>query len=141
MKAISFSLTERQFLDGSKDVTRRLGWLKLKAGDRLRAVRKAMGLKKGEKLHVLGEIEIVSVRRERLDHLTKTIAYGYNEVIREGFPEMGPRAFVAFFCKSHRGFRLGTAKKGCTPETIITRIEFRKMPNNRNLTADENAKE
>ena len=33
MRNISFSLTEEQFLNGSKDVTRRLGWLFLKPGD------------------------------------------------------------------------------------------------------------
>jgi hypothetical protein len=109
---ISFALTEPQFLDGTKDVTRRLGWLKLKPGDRLRAVRKAMGLKKGEKAHVLGEIEVVSVRREALSWITG------EDVVREGFPDMTPIEFVAFFCASHRG---------CTPATIITRIEFRKV--------------
>ena len=45
---ISFSLTTPQFRDGTKDVTRRLGWTFLKPGDRLCAVVKAMGLKKGE---------------------------------------------------------------------------------------------
>lgn len=120
MKSISFSLTERQFLDGSKDVTRRLGWLKLKAGDHLCAVRKAMGLKKGEKQHVLGEIEVVSVRREKLSRFYDDLAYGCNETDREGFPNLEPEQFVTFFCKSHRD---------CTPDTIITRIEFRKVPN------------
>ena len=33
---ISFALTTPQFLDGSKDVTRRNGWLMLKTGDILR---------------------------------------------------------------------------------------------------------
>lgn len=47
MRSISFSLTTPQFLDGTKDVTRRLGWEKIKAGDTLRAVKKAMGLKTG----------------------------------------------------------------------------------------------
>ena len=45
---ISFSMTTPQFLDGSKDVTRRMGWNRLRASDTLRAVKKAMGLKKGE---------------------------------------------------------------------------------------------
>ena len=111
-RSLSFALTEPQFIDGSKDVTRRLGWLRLKAGDRLRAVRKAMGLKKGEKAHVLGEIEVVSVRREPLSWITG------EDVIREGFPAMTPIEFIAFFCKSHAG---------CSPATEITRIEFRKV--------------
>lgn len=38
---ISFSMTEPQFVDGSKDVTRRMGWKWLKPGDRIMGVRKA----------------------------------------------------------------------------------------------------
>ena len=120
MRSISFSLTEPQFFDGSKDVTRRLGWLKLKAGDQLRAVRKAMGLKKGEKQYVLGVIEVMGVRREKLSLFYHDLAYGCNETDREGFPEMEPEQFVSFFCKSHRG---------CTSDTIVTRIEFRRLNN------------
>jgi hypothetical protein len=120
MKSISFSLTEPQFLDGSKDVTRRLGWLKLKAGDRLRAVRKAMGLKKGEHQHVLGEIEVVSVRREPLFNLVMSAVYEVNDVRREGFQQMTGQQFIEFFCKSHRG---------CKPSTVVTRIEFRRLNN------------
>ena len=71
MRRISFSMTEAQFLDGSKTVTRRMKWLKLKAGDQLTGVRKGMGLKKGEKQHVLGDLDVVSARRERLDAITR----------------------------------------------------------------------
>lgn len=56
MRNISFSLTEEQFLDDSKSVTRRLGCAFLKPGDRLMACRKCMGLKMGEKIVRLGEI-------------------------------------------------------------------------------------
>lgn len=118
MRSISFSLTEQQFLAGTKDVTRRLGWLKLKPGDRLKGVRKAMGLKKGEHQVVLGEIEVVSVRREQLRRMTNESGYGRVECAREGFPLMGPAGFVAFFCASHGR---------CTPETVVTRIEFRRV--------------
>ena len=111
-RLISFALTENQFVDGSKDVTRRLGWLTLKAGERLMAVRKAMGLKKGEKAYPLGEIEIISVTREILSSITA------DDCRREGFPHMTPLHFVTFFCASH---------KKCRPESIITRIEFRKV--------------
>lgn len=102
-------LTERQFCDGSKDVTRRLGWKNLKAGDRLLGVRKAMGLKKGEKQHPLGVIQVVSARREPLSKITK------REVVREGFPDMTPREFVEMFCKHMK----------CLPHHTVTRIEFR----------------
>lgn len=107
---MSFSLTERQILDGSKDVTRRLNWLKLKPGDHLKACRKCMGRRNGEPLVKLREIIVHSVTREHLATISK------REVEREGFPEMTPFEFVRFFCKTH---------PGCTPETIITRIAFR----------------
>lgn len=110
MRAISFMLTAEQVLAETKDVTRRNGWVNLKAGDRLRGVRKAMGLKKGEKHDVLKVIEVVSVRREPLNAIDQA------DVIREGFPQMSPADFVAMFCKSH---------KGVNPQSIITRIEFK----------------
>lgn len=42
MRRMSFMLTETQYVDGSKDVTRRLGWLTLKPGDKFMGVNKAM---------------------------------------------------------------------------------------------------
>ncbi len=119
MRAISFALTERQFLDGSKDVTRRLGWKFLKPGDRLIAARKCMGLGKGGKRHDLGVIEVVSVRREALDRMLYGTDYGFNECEREGFPIWTPGKFIDFFCMSH---------KGCKPWSMVTRIEFRRLP-------------
>jgi len=108
---MSFSLTEEQLLDGTKDVTRRLGWHRLKAGETVRAVRKAMGLKKGEKVHRLGIIRIVSVRSERLDAITM------DDVIREGFGGMSVGGFIEMFC----------GHMGCQPGTPVTRIEFRRL--------------
>lgn len=70
MRNISFALTTPQFLDGSKDVTRRMGWKSLKCGDQLCAVKKGMGLKPGEQIERLGVIEVVSVRRGRLEDIT-----------------------------------------------------------------------
>jgi hypothetical protein len=111
VRHMSFMLTERQFLDGTKTVTRRLGWRNLKKGDRLRAVRKSQGLKKGEHPVVLGTIEVVSVCREPLDAITQ------DDVRREGFGSTSPREFVHFFCKHMR----------CQPDAEVTRIEFRKV--------------
>lgn len=65
MRNMSFALTTDQFLAGTKTVTRRLGWKFLKPGDRVMACEKCMGLRKGEKIRRLGEIEIVSVKRDR----------------------------------------------------------------------------
>ena len=117
MRNISFSLTEEQFLDNSKDVTRRLGWSKLQPGVRLMACRKCMGLKPGEKIVRLGEIEIVSVRQEPLNRMSADAAYGRQEAIREGFPHMTGGQFVEMFC-SHMPAR---------PWTIVNRIAFRRI--------------
>lgn len=115
MRNISFSLTERQFLARFKLVTRRLGWANLKPGQRLMGCRKCMGLKPGETIVRLGEIEVVSARREPLNRMTDDAAYGRAEAILEGFPEMSGGQFVEMF----------THHMKCHPRTIVTRIEFR----------------
>lgn len=81
VKNISFALTTKQFVNTNpkqyppaaidpshphKWQTRRLGWADLKPGDRLRACRKCMGLKPGEKIDVLGVIEVIRVERQLL---------------------------------------------------------------------------
>ena len=124
MRNISFALTTTQIMEGTKTVTRRLGWLHAKPGQLLRPVRKCMGLRPGEKLDVLRDpIGIVSVRREPLRLMLDDVDYGLRECELEGFGAhpvyRWPSAFVEFFCASH---------KGCTPETIVTRIEFEFNP-------------
>lgn len=109
---ISFSMTTQQFLDGLKDVTRRMGWKNLREGDTLIAARKCMGLRPGEKIDRLGEIRVISVRREPLNAIDK------DDVRREGFPDWSVAQFIEFFCKGHQG---------CTPKSIVTRIEFEKV--------------
>src|SRR6186713_2852495 len=113
MRNMSFALTVTPIMEGTKDVTRRLGWLHLKAGDQLRPVRKCMGLRPGEKLDVLRDpLTVVSVRRERLDLMLTDIEYGFEEVRREGFElhpyYRWPSEWVAMFCSTH---------KGCRPDT------------------------
>ena len=120
MRNMSFALTTSQLKDRSKDVTRRLGWEFLKPGDLVQPVLKAMGLKPGEKIVRLGApIRIVSVRRERLDRMLTDLDYGIDEVRREGFElhptYRWPSEWVQMFCNTH---------KGCTPASLITRIEF-----------------
>jgi hypothetical protein len=105
---MSFSLTEPQLLAGEKDVTRRLGWLDLREGDSIVALRKGMGLRKGERQVVLGTIRVVRVSRERLNTISA------DEVRREGFPQETPESFVAFFCRANK----------CDPSAFVTRIEF-----------------
>lgn len=108
-RLMSFSMTVRQFRDRTKDVTRRLGWVDLRPGDRLMAAEQCMGIKKGEKVARLGMIEVVSVRIEPLYLIDA------EDVVREGFPDMDPEGFVEMFCRANR----------CRPDTMITRIEFR----------------
>ena len=116
---ISFMLTKQQFKDRSKTVTRRLGWRNLRPEQILNGVEKSQGLKKGEKIVVLGRIRVVSVRREKLRRMTDDVDYGFEEVAKEGFAQhttlCWPSVWVPWFCSSH---------KGCTPETEVTRIEF-----------------
>jgi hypothetical protein len=114
MRHISFALTTTQFLDGTKTVTRRNGWQNVKAGDRLMAVEKGMGLKKGEKINRLGEIEIIDARREPLD----AIYDEPNGCAKEGFPNWEPQQFIDFYCEHN----------GNDSRDDITRIEFRRVP-------------
>ena len=111
MRNISFSHTKDQFLTCRKTVTRRLGWHNLKVGERLMAVEKGMGLKRGEKVKKLGIIVVSHVRRERLDLIV------YADCIAEGFPDMSPLRFVEFFCRAFH----------CQPTDMVTRIEFRRI--------------
>lgn len=115
MRRMSFMLTEQRFVDGSKTVTRRLGWLTLKPGMRFMGVNKSQGLKKGEKSRQLGARIVVDTRREPLNAITD------EDVAREGFPGKSAAWFVAMFSKAMK----------CTPATVVTRIEYRE------LTADE----
>jgi hypothetical protein len=116
MRNISFMLTVPQIRARTKTVTRRVGWADLKPGTLLQGVVKSQGLKRGEKVEKLAVVRVVSVRREPLfTMLDRTLFYGMNECRREGFPNLTPVEFVDMFCQSHRG---------CTPETVITRIEF-----------------
>lgn len=114
---LSFHLTTPQFLDGSKDVTRRLGWHHLKVGDVLCAIEKGQGLRRGEHVKKLGTIRVVDVRRELLQRMLDDAPYGLVEVRREGFPTNTPEWFVGFFCHSHK----------CWPFTEVARIEFVRM--------------
>lgn len=108
-RLMSVALTEEQVRARTKTVTRRLGWLFLKPGDRLTLCRKVMGRRKGEPVVRIVEVEIVSVRREPLSRITD------EDVAREGFPDWRWPDFVNFFCEHMK----------CTPDTEVTRIEWR----------------
>ena len=111
MKNMSFSLTTAQFLDGSKTVTRRLGWDNLRPGEHFMAVEKSQGLRKGEHVKRLGECVCVSNRPIHLFHIKK------GDCRREGFPNYSPREFVRMFCREMK----------CDDFTVVNRIEFRRV--------------
>lgn len=108
-RLMSVSLTEDQVRAHAKTVTRRMGWTHLRAGERLTLCRKVMG-RRGEPLVRIVDVEVLDIRRERLDAIT------VEDVIAEGFPAMSPQEFVEFFCRTH---------KGCTPASEVTRIRWR----------------
>lgn len=114
MRNMSFAMTTPQFKARSKDVTRRFGWWFLKPGDKVRAVEKGMGIPKGEKMKMLGLIEIVSVRREPLHNITP------QDCVREGFPNMLPGDFVDMLCFHY----------GCARDAEVNRIEFKHIDQN-----------
>lgn len=116
MRLMSFALTEGMIRCRAKSVTRRLGWRFLKPGDLVLPVKKAQGLKRGERAEPIGpSLRIVSVRRERLLMILIKRAYGQAEVRAEGFGGIyNRRQFVRFFCQSH----------SCEPDIEVTRIEF-----------------
>lgn len=107
---MSFSLTTPQIQARTKTVTRRKGWRFLQPGDVLNACEKCMGLKPGEKVRKLCQIQVISVQREPLRRI-----YLYpDDVTKEGFPGMSPTAFVAMFMQHMGG----------SDTQDVTRIEF-----------------
>lgn len=114
-RLMSVALTEQAVRERRKTVTRRLGWREVEPGDRLTLCRKVMGRTADEPLVRVAEVRVVDVRRERLDAIQP------DDVAAEGFPDLNPAEFVAFFCKHMR----------CEPGTEITRIEWRYLDGGR----------
>lgn len=118
MKRMSFSLTPRQYLDGSKTATSRLGWANLKPGEHFMGVEKCMGIPKGGHQVKLGESACLSNTPTRLRDYTQAM------VNAEGFPDMTPEEFVAFFCKHMTRDREGNRT---TQDTVVNYIEFEEV--------------
>ena len=118
MRLMSFMLTTQQVSDGTKDVTRRLGWANLKPGERVMACEKCQGIPNGGHVKKLRVIECVSNRAEPLCQMTNVPMYGEEEVKRAGFPEMTPKEFVAMFC---RHMKVKSWKR-------VNRIAFKYVP-------------
>ncbi len=109
-RLMSVAYTEDAVRAHTKTVTRRKGWTFLKPGDQLTLCRKVMGRRPDEPLVRICDVEVVDVRRERLDAITA------DDVAREGFPGMAPDAFVTkFFVQA----------QGIFPHLLVTRIEWR----------------
>ena len=109
-RLMSVAFTEQAVRDRTKTVTRRKGWQFAQPGDRLTLCRKVMGRKPGEPLVRICDVEVLDVRRERLDTITA------DEVAREGFPGMTPQAFI------HEFFWIA---QGIPEDAEVTRIEWR----------------
>ena len=62
---ISFAITTAQVKNETKDVTRRTGWWRLRAGQVLQPVEKSQGLRRGEHVRQIGRpVRVVDARRE-----------------------------------------------------------------------------
>lgn len=109
MRLMAVALTEAAVRDRTKTVSRRLGWLFARPGDRLALCVKVMGRRRGEALVRLAAVELVDVRREPLAAITP------DDVAREGFPGWTARQFIDFYTAAMH-----------VPETVtVTRLEWR----------------
>jgi hypothetical protein len=111
---MSFFKTQEQFKNESKTVTRRTGWKNIKLGVVHSGIVKGQGLKKGEHVERLGNFIPLISRWEPLSNMARYPAYGEDEVIREGFPNLTPAQFVEMLCDMNR----------ITPATEVNRILF-----------------
>ena len=115
---MSFMLTTQQMHAQEKDVTRRLGWSFLKAGDMVMACVKCQGLRKGGKIQRIHPIEIVSNEPEILMEI---ISNPYRngcyrrETHREGFPDLTEDGFIRMFMREMK----------CPMDQTVNRIEFK----------------
>lgn len=114
---ISFSKTIEQMRLYNKTVTRRYGWKNLYPAQILTAVEKAQGLKLGERVKPIHEIQVLASRWERADRLITDLEYGEREVILEGFPDMTPKEFMDMLCHFNKKL----------PHEEVNRIEFRHL--------------
>lgn len=115
-RLMSVAYTEQAVVERRKTVTRRAGWSYLRPGDRITLCRKVMGRKADEPLVRICDVEVVSVRRERLSLMTEHRAYGIAECDREGFPDLNPETFIQ---------RYFTDAQKISPDAEVTRVEWR----------------
>lgn len=111
MRNMSFSMTTAQVRNRTKTVTRRFGWWNLKPGDVLCAIEKGQGLKKGEKVVRICQIEVVKSTAETLS----IMELSPGEAALEGFPDSSEEEFVTMLCKKYKKSR----------HDLVNRIEFK----------------
>lgn len=107
----------------TKTVTRRTGWLMLKAGDRLTLCEKVMGRRKGDPLVRICDVEVVDVRREKVWDITEADIAAEGVPVDDGrfgevYTDTGqptPLAWIEWFCEA----------MGVRPDDDVTRIEWR----------------
>ena len=102
MRQMSVTATVGPVQRHEKTDTRRLGWKNLKPGELTQLVEKGQGLKKGEHVKKICVVRILSNQRESLCAI-------YDEpdgCKREGFPELTPDQFVAFFCNLNNCYQI-----------------------------------
>lgn len=115
MRCMSFHLTADAIRNGTKDVTRRLGWRDILVGDVFEGVVKYRGVRVADR-QSLGVFRVVSVRREQLNYIC------LNDVRRrEGYPGWTQAQFIDHFCKAMR----------CDRNVTVTRIEFKRQTKER----------
>ena len=116
MRNMSFIMTTSAYRDGSKTVTRRLGWWNLKPGDRFMGVCKALGLKKGELVIRLHPSQVISVRREPLEAIT------IRDLALEGFPDVTKEVFIKAFLEHNK-----VKCREYGRRTEVNRIQFKHL--------------
>jgi len=131
-RLMSVTLTEQAVRDRTKTVTRRLGWWTdkngrrlLQVGDQLTLCPKVMGRKPGEPLERIVTVEVVDIRRERIDDMHD------GDVPLEGVPVIHGRFSAIYLDGPLAGWPPAFAwrewfceEMDVTPSTMITRIEW-----------------
>ena len=95
MRLISCAKTIPQVVAQTKTETRRLGWKLARPAWRLIVIERN-DYRRGGTPVALACVELIHTARERLCDISP------DAVVREGFPEMTPREFIAFFCREMR---------------------------------------
>lgn len=118
-RRMSCSLTVDQVKARTKTETRRHvdTWKNLRPGDELILVEKAMGLPKGAHQKIIGLVIVTENVVERLYDITDA------GVVAEGFPDMTPGEFCAFWADSH-GVTFHTQTEAMAYEVRVIRWRY-----------------